>query len=117
MGEARSIRPLCGLFTCLYGFFHLLELPSYEFCYTNLTNVCSLACTDIISHTFALALVYPFSLGFTVAFAAFPNKISLAAAAALAVSTFLYSGFGVFWAELYGINDQAYRFKRGYSCF
>jgi carotenoid cleavage dioxygenase-like enzyme len=69
------------------------------------------------THTFALALVYPFLLGFTVAFAAFPNKISLAAAAALAVSTFLYSGFGVFWAELYGINDQAYRFKRGYSCF
>jgi hypothetical protein len=65
----------------------------------------------------SLALVYPFLLGFTVAFAAFPNKISLAAAAALAVSTFLYSGFGVFWAELYGINDQAYRFKRGYSCF
>jgi len=25
VGEARSIRPLCGLFTCLYGFFHLLE--------------------------------------------------------------------------------------------
>jgi len=59
------------------------------------------------AHTFALALVYPFSLGFTVAFATFPNKISLATTATLAVSTLLYTILGYF-----GLNYMGSTIKR-----
>lgn len=66
----------------------------------------SLAQMSIIQ-TFALALVYPFSLGFTVAFAAFPYKISLEATAVLTVSTILYTALGYF-----GLNYTGSTIKR-----
>ena len=58
-------------------------------------------------HMFVLALLYPFSLGFIVAFAAFPNKIGLAVTAVLVVSTVLYSVLGYF-----GLNYTGLTIKR-----
>lgn len=59
---------------------------------TQILQVLAYSLTQMsVIQTFALALVYPFSLGFTTAFATFPHKISLMHAAALAVSTFLYT--------------------------
>lgn len=60
-----------------------------------------------VFQTFALALIYPFSLGFLVAFAAFPHKISLAHAAILAVSIILYAVLGHF-----GLNYTGLTIKR-----
>lgn len=60
-----------------------------------------------VAHTFVLALAYPFSLGFLVAFATFPYKVDLATAVVFAGSTILYAALGYF-----GLNYTGSAIKR-----
>lgn len=59
------------------------------------------------AHSIALSLVYPFSLGFVVAFAVLPHKISLTIAAVLTASTILHTFLGYF-----GLNYLGSTIKR-----
>lgn len=63
--------------------------------------LCSLTQISFIQ-ALTLALVYPFSLGFTVAFVMLPHKISLAHAAVLAVSMIIYMYLGYFGLKYTG---------------